>query len=234
MTINRSARPLVLFVSAAALAGYLLCGLHCAWPLILIAALSLYVFRDPRREVPPAPLGVVSPIDGRVEVVTAVRDPYLHRDALKIVLRMNRWGPYVVRSLIEGKIVNQWHLPRGLDPRDLPDVDTAAVAAEPGAREPRYAMAVRTDEGDEVAMALRGRWISRRLMCLTRVGQRIGQGQRCGLLRFGGGVDVYLPASSRVVVRPGAKVLGGADIIASLIHKSPDDIIDANEVSESS
>jgi len=229
MTINRSARPLVLFAIVAASIGYLVCGLHCAWPLIAIAVLLLYVFRDPRREIPALPLAIVSPVDGRVQTVSVMRDPYLGRDAIRITLHMPWWGPYVTRSPTEGKICHQWYLPRGLHGGDL-KADAAAIAADAAPREARYAMMVRTDERDEVTLALRGPWIAQRLLCLMRPGQRIGQGQRFGLLRFAGKVDVYVPAGSRVAVEPGGKVRAGSDIIATLVHRTADDV--RNEVSE--
>lgn len=232
MTINPSARPLVLFAVIAALAGQLLCGLHCAWPLIAIAVALLYVFRDPRRRVPAAPLGIVSPVDGCVQELATLRDPYLGRDAVKITLRMNWWGPYVLRSPAEGKVCNQWYLPRGVTAEDLPQGEPAAAAADPSASQPRFVIVVRTDEGDDIVVALRGPWIAQRLTCEVRAGQRIGQGQCCGLLRFGGRVDVYVPAASRIGIEAGARVAGGADIIATLVHKHADDVVNTNEVTE--
>lgn len=230
MTVNRSARPLILLAIVAALLAYMVCGLACAWPLLVVAALMLYFFRDPRREIPSLPLAIVSPVDGRVQTVTDVRDPYLGRDAVRITLRMPWWGPYVTRSPTEGKICHQWYLPRGLNSGDLPEADAAAIEANAAPREPRYAMVVRTDERDEVTLALRGAWIAQRLICLTRPGQRIGQGQRCGLLRFAGKADVYVPAGSRVGVEPGRRVRAGSDIIATLVHRTSE-IEDASEVS---
>src|SRR3569832_2269319 len=102
MTINRSARPLVLFAIVAASIGYLVCGLHCAWPLIAIAVLMLYVFRAPRREIPALPLAIVRPVDGRVQTESGMRVPYLGRDAIRLSLHLPWWGPYVSRSLTEG------------------------------------------------------------------------------------------------------------------------------------
>src|SRR3569623_2922150 len=129
MTINRSAWPLVLFAIVAAATGYLVCVLHCAWPLIAIAVLLLYVFRDPRREIPALPLAIVSPVAGRVQTVRVLRGPYLGRDAIRITLRMPWWGPYVTRSPTAGKKCRQWYLPRGLHGGDL-QADAAAIAAD--------------------------------------------------------------------------------------------------------
>ncbi len=218
--VSRSAAPIILLATAAAFVAFVLCGWRCATPLLLLIALLVYFFRDPPREVPPAPLGIVSPVDGRVRLVELVRDPYLNRDAYKIGIRMQWWGPYITRGPTEGKIAQQWYLPQGLNPRDLPGADTASIASDARPRQARYAMMVRTDEDDEVVFVMRGALISQRLICLVQAGERIGQGQRCGLMRFAGTVEVYLPASSRVNVAPGAPVRAGADIIASLVHNA--------------
>ena len=233
MLVSRSAGPIVLLAAVAAFVAFALCGVFCALPLLVLTGLLLFFFRDPPREVPPAPLGVVSPVDGRVRLVEALRDPYLGRDAYKISIRMHWWGPYVTRSPIEGKVCQQWYLPQGLNPRDLPHADMASIASDTHPRQARYAMRVRTDEDDEVVFVLRGALISQRLICLVQAGERIGQGQRCGLLRFAGTVDVYVPDNSRVNVAPGATVRAGSDIIATLVHKSGAESAETKEVLES-
>jgi phosphatidylserine decarboxylase len=54
--------------------------------------------------------------------------------------------------------------------------------------------------------------------CYIRIGERVGQGQRCGFIHLGGQVDLYLPQSSRTLVAPGDWVRSGSDVIAKLIH----------------
>jgi phosphatidylserine decarboxylase len=55
--------------------------------------------------------------------------------------------------------------------------------------------------------------------CYVRVGERVGQGQRCGHVPMGGVVEVYLPPNSRVLVTPGSQLKAGSDVIATLVHK---------------
>jgi phosphatidylserine decarboxylase len=52
----------------------------------------------------------------------------------------------------------------------------------------------------------------------VRIGDRVGQGQRCGFIHLGGRVDLYLPESCRTLVTVGDWVHGGSDVIAKLIH----------------
>ena len=52
-------------------------------------------------------------------------------------------------------------------------------------------------------------------------GERIGQGQRCGYLPFGGVVDLFLPVESKVLVEVGQRVDSGSTVLAELIHSEP-------------
>ena len=219
MIIAREARLLFMAALAAALFAYLLCGVYCALPLILLALIICYLFREPACSVPPSPLGIVSPSYGRITAIAEESDPFLGRPALKIGIRLPIAGPFVLRSPTEGRVMQQWYLPRGLDPRLLAHVDASAVLRHPNARQARYAVWVQTDEKDDVVLVLRGAFISQRLRCSAQVGQRIGQGQRCGLMQFTATADVYVPANSRIEVAQGAAVRAGSAIIATLVHK---------------
>ncbi|MEE8233641.1 MAG: hypothetical protein V3R41_03070, partial [Gammaproteobacteria bacterium] len=40
----------------------------------------------------------------------------------------------------------------------------------------------------------------------------------CGFLYFGGTVDVFIPANSKLEVEPGQSITSGEDILAYLVH----------------
>ena len=81
-----------------------------------------------------------------------------------------------------------------------------------------HAMWVRTDEGDDVVLVVTSRWSFHRVRFSVNVGERIGQGQRCGFSHFGSRVDVLAPASSRSEVLSGQRIQAGSTVIASLVH----------------
>lgn len=170
-------------------------------PLWAGAALLLYAFRDPQRAVPALPLAVLSPADGRVVAAGRVADPYLDRDAVRIVVGMNRLGVYSIRSPVEGKVVQRWYSARTAQGR------------------PRYGVHVRTDEGDDVVLAMTGPARRPRPRCYVQHGERVGHGQRCGHMLFGASVEVYLPANSRVDAKVGDTVTAGVAVLATLVHK---------------
>jgi phosphatidylserine decarboxylase len=187
-----------------------------ALPLWLLVLLLLFLFRDPARRVPASPLGIVSPVDGKVVAVDTVHDSYLDREALCISIKMRFTSVYSAHSPMEGKIMQQWlGVPRRID---------ASVQAGSEQAESRdvqsYAQWIQSDEADDVVMVMEASLPVSRPQCYAHSGERIGQGQRCGFIRFGSQVDVLLPANSRINVAVGDSVLAGTDIIATLVHTS--------------
>ncbi len=159
----------------------------------------VYLFRDPDREIPSSPLAVVSPADGVVASVEEVRDPYLDRQAILLVIEMSQLGVYSTRSPVEGKF---------LEPPNAGD----------GLNRP-HGVWVKTDEDDDLVVVMHRGRLKNLPRCYVQIGQRVGQGQRCGFIQMGGRIEVYLPINSRVQVASGTHVNAGSDVIATLVHK---------------
>lgn len=189
-----------LVVAAALLVGNL-AGWLWSLPFWLAVILLLFLFRDPDREIPPTPLGVVSPADGHVSRVETRRDPFLKRDSILVSVDMSHLGVYTTRSPVEGKIM---------------DTVTADEVEEGGVP---HGVWLQTDEGDDLVVVMYPGPLHNAPHCYVQCGQRVGQGQRCGFVHLGSRVDVYLPANSKVKVSVGDRVVGGTDLIALLVHK---------------
>lgn len=189
------------FLASAGLGTFVLNSLGWVWslPFWLSCVFIVYLFRDPQREIPSSPLAVVSPADGMITEVEEVHDPYLDRDAILLAVQMNHAGVYSTRSPVEGKI---------LEPRYTGN----------GASQPRGVW-LKTDEDDDLVVVMHRGLLNNIPRCDVRIGDRVGQGQRCGAIHTGGRVEVYLPANSRVEVSSGSRVQAGSDVIATLVHK---------------
>lgn len=174
-------------------------------PLWLLALLLLFLFRDPARKVPAAPLGIVSPVDGKIVAIETVHDSYLDRQALNISIKMGFTSVYSAHSPMEGKVLKQW-------------LGVSKTLAGSGEKVASYAQWIQSDEQDDVVLVIEASSHSPRPQCYAQSGERIGQGQRCGFIRFGSQVDVLIPVTSRLGVSVGDKVLAGSDIIATLVH----------------
>lgn len=172
-----------------------------AIPPALLFALLMLVFRDPPRPVPSSPLGVVSPIDGKVISVERVSTDVLHGEAWRIVLAIDSWGTYTARCPVEGKIMN--------------------IRAEAKDRDFNYrtnALWVQTDEGVDVVLQFHGYRFGLAPRSFMRYGERLGQGQRCAYLRLTRFAEVHLPADSKILVEAGDVVIGGSDLLAKVTH----------------
>lgn len=51
--------------------------------------------------------------------------------------------------------------------------------------------------------------IARRIVCWPTVGDRVMQGERFGLIRFGSRLDLYVPEESELLVARGEHVYAG-------------------------
>ena len=182
-----------------------LVGFTIAFPVWVIVILMLIVFRDFSRAVPAQPLACISPADGQVLGMGLERDPFLNREALRIRLRQNRLGEFNINSPVEGEVEKRWSTSTG-------DRDTERSGTSPRA----IAVWLQTDEKDDVVVAVDLNSPLRIMYFGIQPGERVGQGQRCGIIGFGRPVDVYLPSSSHCKVKPGQRVKAGSDIIAKL------------------
>ncbi len=176
------------------------------WAAVLwiVPVVLLWLYRDPYRRLPAEPLGLVSPVDGTVILAEPHPDPFLGRDAYLFRIAMSLTDVFSIRSVTEGKIIQQW-----LDPEDNDDARSLA-----------HAIQIKTDENDDIMLVVRPGRFFKQLSCDAVIGQRVGQGYRCGMIPFGACVDVYVPAECTIHVKTGDQVEGGTSLLASLQHHS--------------
>ena len=184
-----------------AIAVYVFLGLIFSLFIVLLFVFSVVLFRDPKCEVPSAPLGILSPASGRILSVTNIEDYWLSRRAIRIRIKISPWDTHCLRCPTEGKVMNQW---------------SSNEAKQEFNRQ--YAYWIQTDEGDDLLLALGMNSVLNFARMTLTSGQRAGQGQRCGFLYFAGIIDVYLPDNSRLAVAPGEQISSGTDIIGQFVH----------------
>lgn len=172
-----------------------------AYMLLPAALLALFwlIFRDPRRQIPAMPLGVVSPVDGRVTAVDLVDRGVVQGEAQRIFISIDALGTYTARCPVEGVIK---------------DLNTLASDRVVDYR--TNALWVQTDEGDDVILQFHGYRLGFAPSAFVRYGERIGQGQRCAYLRLTRVAEVHLPIGARVLVEPGQRITAGLDVIGKL------------------
>lgn len=159
------------------------------------------IFRDPKREVPATPLGVVCPADGVIAEVGVTDKGVLEGESHRIVIRVDAFGTYTARCPIEGKIM-----------------DLRSVPPERSGADDTNGLWVQSDEGDDVVLQFRGYRFGLAPLALLRYGDRVGQGQRCAYLRLARLAEVQLPMAGRVLVETGQRVMAGTTVLAKLPH----------------
>lgn len=181
----------------------------------VLLTLAIFLLRDPMQDVPSSPLAIVSPVFGDIVSVEDVEDPWVERRAHQISIDMSVMDVYSLRSPIEGKIVNQW---------------TRRPDGENNGR--KFAFRVRSDEGDEVVVVISLNVLTAFFFRFyVHSGERLGHGQRCGFLYFGGIVDILVPENSKIQIKPGMQVNSGSSIIGQLVHTNTASVIQPGEAS---
>lgn len=175
---------------------------------LVVLSVAVYLFRDPNRVIPSQPLAIVSPVHGIVTLVEEAEEIRRHKKAIRVQITMRFHDIYSFRSPMEGKIVDQW-----------------CSAPDKNELRRHFDFHIKSDEGDNVVMAIRLRDVVRRFHMYLHSGERVGQGQRCGYFYFGGLIDVFIPVESKVQVEVGQYVQSGSTVLAQIIHSEVASVI---------
>jgi len=203
--LAREGWPFIAVAVAVAAAVVWLAGVAWSIPLWLAVAFLVQFFRDPPRQVRAGPRAIVSPADGRIVRVEAVRDPNTDSDALLISVFMNVFNVHSNRAPVDGVIERIQYRPGAFVHADL---DKASERNEANA------IVLRTPTGERISVVQVAGLIARRILCYVRAGDRLERGERFGFIRFGSRVDVYLPRFARPMVAVGDAVHAGTSVLA--------------------
>jgi len=178
-------------------------GLAAALLVLVLIAISAFVFRNPSYVVPPIPLAVVSPVCGKLSTIKTLEAQYLSCEAVRFRVQMSLWDVHAVRSPTEGKVIKEWSTK--IDGSDY---------------QRRYSYWIQTDEGDDVILSLAmGKWAP---IVKTRLhtGERIGQGQLCGYFYFAGVIDIWIPLSAKREAKINDRLTAGSAILGHFVHEN--------------
>lgn len=170
-----------------------------------LALAGAFFFRDPERGGPRGPGVFVAPADGQVVEVSRVEEPhYLDGPALRVSIFLSLLDVHVQRAPASGIVERVEHQPGRFG---------AAWSEEAGRRNESTRIGIDTGDARIVVRQVAG-LVARRIVTYVAEGQRVEQGERIGLIRFGSRVEAYLPAEVEPSVRPGDRVVAGRTVIA--------------------
>lgn len=168
-------------------------------------------FRHPPRVPPTRPGLVVAPADGLICLIQEAVPPAelgLPSTPLpRVSIFLSILDAHVQRAPIGGEVVAVSHRPGKFHSAEL---EAASELNE------RNSVVIRSPEGAQVIAVQIAGLVARRIVCDTKVGDKLAIGDTYGLIRFGSRLDTYLPAGSNVLVSLGQRALGGETILAEL------------------
>lgn len=180
-------------------------------PGTLLSLWCVYFFRNPVRTTPVTDNFVVAPADGRV---LSVGEAELPEDLdlpagewRRVAIFMNVFDVHVNRAPVAGQITStSYHKGAFLNA----SLDKASEANE------RQNITMQTHAGQPVGIVQIAGLVARRILLEAGVGDRLAIGQQFGIIRFGSRVDLWIPASTPVLVMPGQRTVAGETVIADL------------------
>lgn len=172
------------------------------------AGVCCFFFRNPARAIPTGEGLVVAPADGTIiGSGEAVEPHFLRQPMRKVSIFLSVFNVHVNRVPIGGNVV---------ETRYVPGRFRVASHREASATNEQNAIWLRGTGGAEVVMVQVAGRVARRIVCDVAAGDAVERGERCGIIRFGSRVDLYLPSACRLDVAVGDRVRGGATILGRL------------------
>ncbi|MFN8648034.1 MAG: phosphatidylserine decarboxylase family protein [Gemmatimonadales bacterium] len=197
--------PFILAFWALELVLYAFAPLWAALLWLPVAVWVIAFFRDPVREGPRGDQLVIAPADGVVVSVVTVDEPdYVQERTQRVSIFMNVFNVHVNRYPMSGTLEYR-HYNKGR----FGHAGTEKASLE----NEQSTIGLRTARGKILVRQIAG-LVARRIVTDHQPGTAVQQAERMGLIRFGSRVDVFLPASARVLVHTGDKTVAGQTVVA--------------------
>ncbi len=169
---------------------------------LILLIFTFYFFRDPERVVPLGDDILVSPADGLITNISEYKEGKKSYTKVSIFLsvfnvhiqRLPVSGQITKIDYIEGKFINA-------------TLDKASEDNE------RLRLTIKSGSNVIYITQIAG-LIARRIICYLKTNERVNQGERYGIIKFGSRVDIEFPNSYNLMVSIGQQCIGGETIIA--------------------
>ncbi len=175
---------------------------------IFITIWVYYFFRDPERVVIEDQNYLTSPADGRISSISEVKGPVeLGLDSkqfTRVSIFMNVFDCHVNRSPSNGEIEEIFYKPGKFLNASL---DKASEENE------RNYFKIKDEANENIVVVQIAGLIARRIVTQVEKTQKIKQGERLGMIRFGSRVDIYF-GRRNTMVKVGQNVIAGESLIA--------------------
>jgi phosphatidylserine decarboxylase len=186
--------------------------LACLWwpaavvPLVL-AALVVWFFRNPRREIPADAGFVVSPADGKLVQIEHIDDPELGK-CVQIGIFLSIFNVHANRASLGGRVLSIRYRPgkflNALRSESAQENENLDVVLEP-IEGPKRKYRIRQITGQ----------FARRIVCWVKPGDLLSRGEMYGMIKLGSRTELIIPdePSLEITGKIGDKVAAGTTVL---------------------
>jgi phosphatidylserine decarboxylase len=204
-------KPFIIAFLALSLLGYLLyTPLGCFF--LTLSIFTIYFFRNPKRLIPQGEGfvlasgdGIVCGIDENVALPKELNLQDLGNNYTRISIFLSVFNVHVNRVPVGGEVIKEIYVAGKF---------LNAAEDKSSDENERSIIAVRSEGGEIFSFVQIAGFVARRIVCQLYEGDKIKQGDRYGIIRFGSRCDVYVPSHYKVNVAVDSVAVGGETIIA--------------------
>lgn len=201
MRIARDGIPTITFLALCTGAFWFVSWIPFCVMCVLLG-LVLWFFRDPERRTEYEDGKFYSPADGKIVEISECEHEFTGR-AVKVGIFMNLFSVHVNRMPCTGRVDYIEY---------VPGRKIAAFSPKASEINERNYVGISTQWGAVMMVQIAG-LVARRIVCRLRRGDVLEAGQRYGMIKLGSRVDLYMPADTVVLGKPGDKVKAGITCI---------------------
>lgn len=173
---------------------------------LILAALIIYFFRIPVRNIEVNDNNVLAPADGEiVEILESFENEYFKDKRFQVSIFMSPLNVHQNRAPVAGTITYQNH---------KNGVYYPAFVKKSSEKNERCSTVFKTEKGIEIMTRQIAGVMARRIATYKKPGEKVEQGAEFGFIRFGSRVDLFLPPDVKINVKLHQKSVGGKTIIA--------------------
>lgn len=190
----------------------LLALLYFTFPVIavlpaLLMAFILFFFRNPKRKVPAGKNLILSPADGVImEIDEVFEEKYIKDKVIRVSIFLSILNVHLNRAPLQGEVRYRYYRPGKFIP--------AFKSHASDINEKNY-IGIES-QGFKILVCQITGFIARRIKCWVDEGKRLAGGEIIGIIKFGSGTELFIPAGSKLLVKKGDKVRAGETIIGTL------------------
>lgn len=193
-------------LSVLAIIFYLVFPALVVVPVVLLVFV-LFFFRNPKRKVPAGENCILSPADGVImEIDEVVEERFIQGPAIRISIFLSIFNVHLNRSPLHGEVRYRYYRPGQFIPAfkshasDINEKNFIGIESS----------------GFKVMVCQITGFIARRIKCWADEGKSLAGGELIGIIKFGSGTEIFIPAGSDLYVKKGDKVKAGETALGAL------------------